>query len=179
MTGKKETVVQNFFLSLPVQALDIAPPWMWQEAASSWFWLSAWRPWHILLLAFAAVCLAELLVLRYMGGVSKWSRLLPTVLGANAVCFLLATVVRWINFSLPLYGLSLDGFEAAFDEGPFYTFNIVLIAAVVAKLLLLCFLFRKDTTRRVSRAIVLTGANVVIIGLMAYLERLLCVGHYV
>ena len=78
---------------------------------------------------------------------------------------------------MPLYGLSLDGFEAAFDEGPLYTFNIVLIAAVVAKLLLLCFLFRKDTLRRVNRAIVLTGANAVIIGLMAYLERLLCVGH--
>lgn len=171
--------MQSFHFSLSTQTLSIAPPWMWQEAASSWAWTSAWRPWHILLLAFAAVCLAELLVLRYMGGVFKWSRLLPTVLGANAVCFLLATVVRWIDFSLPLYGLSLDGFEAAFDEGPFYTFNIVLIAAVVAKLLLLCFLFRKDTLRRVSRVVVLTGANAVIIGLMAYLERLLCVGHYV
>lgn len=180
MTGKKGTVVQNLYFSILGKVIvGPAPPWMWQEAASSWCWLSAWRPWHILLFAFAAVCFAELLVLRYMGGVSKWSRLLPTVLGANAVCFPLATVVRWIAFSMPLYGLSLDGFEAAFDEGPFYTFNIVLIAAVVAKLLLLCFLFRKDTLRRVSRAIVLTGANAVIIGLMAYLERLLCVGHYV
>ena len=167
--------MQNLSFSFSVQALAIAPPWMWQEP-TSWVWTSAWRPWHILLLAFAVTCLAELLVLRYLGGVSKWSRLLPTVFGANAVCFLLATVIRWIDY-LPLYGLSLDGLAAAFDGGPFYTFNIVLIAAVAAKLLLLFFLFRKDTLRRISRMVVLTGANAVIIGLMAYLERLLCVGR--
>lgn len=170
--------MQNFSFSLPVQALDIAPPWVWQETASSWTWTAAWRPWHILLFAFAATCLAELLVLRYLGGVSKWSRLLPTVLGANAVCFLLASVIRWWFDALPLYGLSLDGIEAAFKEGPFYNFNIVFLVAMVVKLLLLFVLLRKYPLRRVSRAIVLTGANAVIIGLMAYLERLLCVGHF-
>lgn len=83
---KKGIFMQHLYLSIPMQVLEIS---------SSWMWRSAVKPWHILPFAFAAVCLTELLVLRYMGGVSKWSRLLPIVLGSNAVCF-------------GAYGISLD-----------------------------------------------------------------------
>lgn len=161
--------MRSLCLSFSMQALGISSSWMWESAV---------KPWHILPFAFAAVCLAEFLVLGYMGGVSKWRRLLSTVLGSNAVCFLLPCAFRWFGL-FPLYGLSFDGVSAAFECGPFYTVTTVLIVADVLKLLLLLFLFRKEPLHRGSRALVLMAANAVIFGLTACIERLLCSGFYI
>lgn len=148
------------------------------EAASSWMWHTGMRPWHFLPAAFLLVLLADLLILRYGGGILRWKKLIPAVVCTNAVCFLLPYGLRWMGF-LPLYGCSADAVTAAFRSGPFYLVDAVLIVAIALKLLLFIVFFWKDTLRRGSVMIGLTAANAALLGLTAWLERLLCSGLYI
>lgn len=145
------------------------------QANSSWQWLTT-SPLPVFPFAVIGTLLIEFYAIKKIVGIDRTNKVLFTVAVANIFSFLAPYIIRAFQM-IPIQGAF--SLVASFEGGPFFMVAVgYLILTLIIEVPVVYLLLSRVTTLKKKLAITIIGANIVTTGLVAVVERLICVGQW-
>ena len=144
-------------------------------ANSSWHWVTV-SPMTVFPLAVVFTLMIEVLSVKKFAKVDNTKRAFLVIGLANLLSFLAPYLERAYRFRGVTGGFHLS---AAFNKGPYYmVFTGSLLLTVIVELPVVFFLLRQNTANKRNLVLSIIASNIVTTGIVAVLERLICVGRW-
>lgn len=142
---------------------------------SSWHWLTT-SPMTILPFAIIITLLIEIISISKFNDINNIKKVSIVITLANLLSFLAPYLERAYRFIPTSGGYSLSG---AFNKGPYY---IILAGYLLLTILIelpTVFLFlQKTASNRKKLILTIICSNIITTGIVAILERLICIGRW-
>lgn len=144
-------------------------------ANSSWHWVTT-SPKTIFPIAVAVTLLIEYVALIKIARLECKLKVLLVVCFANLLSFAAPYIYRAIRFRAVLGTISIS---AAFNKGPYFmVMTEYLLLTLLVELPVVYLLLKNRAQNKLRLAITILSANIITTGLVAVLERLICVGQW-
>lgn len=153
-------------------------------ANSSWCWLSQTRPYDLLPVAIIVSLLLEILSINHIAKVKDLKKVIPVVMLANLVSFLLPYV--WLSIDpMNVYAMFPDG-EGLFriigrsvEHTPVFTISIFYLVLTILIEVPIVFLFlRKVAINKKALILTIIIANVITTAFTFVVEHIFCYGAW-
>lgn len=146
-------------------------------ANSSWHWVTV-SPMKILPIAIILTLFIESYILIRYCSIKSISYVFFIVALANLTSFIIPYIERAFRFRA-VCGDFISSFFGAFNKGPYYmVLSSYLILTLLGELPIIYMLLKGKVRNRKMLFISITVSNILTTGVVAVLERLICIGRW-
>lgn len=154
------------------------------SANSSWHWLSSKRPLDLLPIVIIVTLVIEVVSINYIAKVNSLKRVIPVVLIANLISFLIPYI--WLGISPDnVYSIFtsetglFDAIDYTVQHSPTFTVSLFyLLITLLAETPIVYLSFRKKAPNKKILFIVVISANIITTLITFAVERIFCNGQW-